>query len=185
MDLKCLWDIVHDGESTPHCSSLPYNSFHFARQIWMISAKESHPGQTDSFPDRPTLQSNSPIRSGSMHYPCKAAQLTCQHNFEPAQLPCHSREACSASFTMSETKLVQLYFAKAEKLLGFIVNEREIELDLNKVKAFQNIPPPRTETEVRSFLGRVNYIARFISQLMATCNPIFKLLQKNQKMEWN
>ncbi|RDX78860.1 Retrovirus-related Pol polyprotein from transposon 17.6, partial [Mucuna pruriens] len=47
------------------------------------------------------------------------------------------------------------------------------------------MPPPRTKTEVRGFLGRVNYIARFISQLTATYSPIFKLLRKNQKMEWN
>ncbi|RDY14326.1 Retrovirus-related Pol polyprotein from transposon 17.6, partial [Mucuna pruriens] len=71
------------------------------------------------------------------------------------------------------------------KLLGFIVNERGIKLDLDKVKAIRDMPAPKTEIEVRGFLGRVNYIARFISQLTATCSPIFKLLQKNQKMEWN
>ncbi|RDY06881.1 Retrovirus-related Pol polyprotein from transposon 17.6, partial [Mucuna pruriens] len=74
---------------------------------------------------------------------------------------------------------------KTEKLLGFIVNQRGIELDVDKVKAIRNMPPPQTETEVRGFLGRVNYIARFISQLTNTRSPIFKLLQKNQKMEWN
>jgi len=44
---------------------------------------------------------------------------------------------------------------------------------------------PNTEKEVRGFLGRLNYIARFISQLTATCEPIFKLLRKNQALEWN
>ncbi|RDY13870.1 Retrovirus-related Pol polyprotein from transposon 17.6, partial [Mucuna pruriens] len=71
------------------------------------------------------------------------------------------------------------------KLLGFIVNERGIKLDPDKVKAIWDIPALKTETEVRGFLGRVNYIAQFISQLTATCSPIFKLLRKNQKMEWN
>ncbi|RDX89642.1 hypothetical protein CR513_28606, partial [Mucuna pruriens] len=33
------------------------------------------------------------------------------------------------------------------KLLGFIVNERGIELDPDKVKAIQNMPAPKTETE--------------------------------------
>ena len=40
------------------------------------------------------------------------------------------------------------------------------------------MPAPRTEKEVRGFLGRLNYIARFISHLTATCEPIFKLLKK-------
>ncbi|RDX73710.1 Retrovirus-related Pol polyprotein from transposon 17.6, partial [Mucuna pruriens] len=74
---------------------------------------------------------------------------------------------------------------KTGKLLGFIVNERGIEVDLDKVKAIRNTPTPKTETEVQRFLGRVNYIAKFISQLTTTCSPIFKLLRKNQKMEWN
>ncbi|RDX65114.1 Retrovirus-related Pol polyprotein from transposon 17.6, partial [Mucuna pruriens] len=49
---------------------------------------------------------------------------------------------------------------KTGKLLGFIVNERGKEVDPDKVKAIRNMPPPRTETKVRGFLGRVNYIAR-------------------------
>ena len=44
---------------------------------------------------------------------------------------------------------------------------------------------PRTEKEVRGFLGRLNYIARFISHLTATCEPIFKLLKKDQSVKWN
>ena len=48
-----------------------------------------------------------------------------------------------------------------------------------------DMPVPRSEKEVRGFLGRLNYIARFISQLTATCEPIFKLLRKNHTYEWN
>ena len=44
------------------------------------------------------------------------------------------------------------------------------------------MPALRTEKEVRGFLGRLNYIARFISHL---CEPIFKLLKKDQVVEWN
>ena len=41
------------------------------------------------------------------------------------------------------------------------------------------------EKQVRGFLGRLNYITRFISQLTPTCEPIFKLLRKNQAVLWN
>jgi len=67
---------------------------------------------------------------------------------------------------------------KIEKLLGFIVSDRGIEVDPDKAKAIQEMPEPKTEKEVRSFLGRLNYIARFISQLTVTCEPIFRLLRK-------
>ena len=74
---------------------------------------------------------------------------------------------------------------RSGKLLGFIVSQRGIKGDLDKVKAIQEMPASRTEKEVRDFLGRLNYISRFISHLTATCEPIFKLLRKDQSVEWN
>ena len=74
---------------------------------------------------------------------------------------------------------------RSGKLLGFIVSNKGIEVDPAKVKAIQEIPAPRTEKEVRGFLGRLNYIDRFISHLTSTCEPIFKLLKKDQVVEWN
>ena len=65
------------------------------------------------------------------------------------------------------------------------VSEKGIEVDPAKVKAIQEMPEPKTEKQVRGFLGRLNYIARFISHLTATCEPIFKLLRKNQAIKWN
>ena len=74
---------------------------------------------------------------------------------------------------------------RSGKLLGFVVSDKGIQLDPAKVKAIQEIPAPCTEKEVRGFLGRLNYIARFISHLTATCEPIFKLLKKDQVVKWN
>ena len=47
------------------------------------------------------------------------------------------------------------------------------------------LKPPKTQKEVRSFLGRLNYIARFISHLTQTCEPILKLLRKSEICHWN
>ena len=74
---------------------------------------------------------------------------------------------------------------KSGKLLDFIVSQKGIEVDPNKVKAILEMPEPRTEKQVRGFLGGLNYIARFISQLTATYKPFFKLLCKNQYVQWN
>ncbi|XP_058722923.1 uncharacterized protein LOC131594738 [Vicia villosa] len=74
---------------------------------------------------------------------------------------------------------------RSGKLLGFVVSGKGIEVDPAKIKAIQEMPEPRTEKEVRGFLGRLNYIARFISHLTATCEPIFKLLRKDQTARWN
>ena len=74
---------------------------------------------------------------------------------------------------------------RSSKLLGFIVSNKDIQVDPAKVKAIQDMPTPKIEKEVRGFLGRLNYIARFISHLTATCEPIFKLLKKDQVVRWN
>jgi len=74
---------------------------------------------------------------------------------------------------------------KTGKLLGFIVSGRGIEVDPDKAKAIQEMSAPKTEKEVRSFLGRLNYIARFISQLIVTCEPIFCLLWKKNPGVWD
>ena len=66
-----------------------------------------------------------------------------------------------------------------------MVSKKGIEIDPNKVRAIQDLSPPRTQKEVRSFMGRLNYIARFISQMTAKCDPIFKMLRKNNSGEWD
>jgi ribonuclease HI len=70
------------------------------------------------------------------------------------------------------------------KLLGFIVSGRGIKIDPAKVQAIRSMPAPKIEKEIRSFLGRINYIARFIAQLTATYEPLFKLLRKDVKIKW-
>ena len=72
-----------------------------------------------------------------------------------------------------------------EKLLGHIVSQKGIEIDPDKVKATREMPAPRTEKEVRGFMGRLQYISRFISKLTTVCEPIFKLLRKNQPVIWD
>ncbi|XP_070029473.1 uncharacterized mitochondrial protein AtMg00860-like [Nicotiana sylvestris] len=65
-----------------------------------------------------------------------------------------------------------------------MVSRRGIELDPSKIKAIQELPPPKDKTEVMNLLGKLNYISRFIAQLTTTCNPIFKLLKKNATVKW-
>ena len=73
----------------------------------------------------------------------------------------------------------------SRKLLGFIISQRGIEVDHDKIKAIVEIKPPRTEKEIREFLGRIEYISRFIAQLIMTCEPIFRLLKKEVPTVWN
>ena len=73
----------------------------------------------------------------------------------------------------------------AGKLLEFLVSDRGIEVDPFKIKAMLEMPPPKSEKEIRGFLGQLQYISRFIAKLTSTCEPIFNLLRKNEPHTWN
>ena len=66
-----------------------------------------------------------------------------------------------------------------------MVSQREIDVDPDKIKAIVEMKPPRTKKEIRGFLGRIQYISRFIAQLTMTCEPIFQLLKKEVPTVWN
>jgi len=52
---------------------------------------------------------------------------------------------------------------KSGKLLGFVVSDKGIGVDPDKAKAIQTMSSLKIEKEMRGFLGRFNYIARFIA----------------------
>jgi hypothetical protein len=54
-----------------------------------------------------------------------------------------------------------------------MVSSQGIKVDLDELKAIQDMLVSKTEKEVGSFLTRLNYIAWFISQLTVTCELIF------------
>ena len=71
------------------------------------------------------------------------------------------------------------------KLLGFMVSQRGIEVDPNNIRAIVEMKPPRTEKEIQGFLGRIQYINRFVAQLTMTCEPVFRQLKKEVPKVWN
>ena len=70
-------------------------------------------------------------------------------------------------------------------MLGHIISERGIEVDPEKIRAILDMLAPRIEREIRGFLGRLQYISRFIARLTDICDPIFRLLRKNQPTVWD
>ena len=64
------------------------------------------------------------------------------------------------------------------KFLGFVVTSKGIHLDPEKVRAVQEMQPPRNLKELRGLQGRLAYIRRFISNLSGRCQPLTKLMKK-------
>ena len=72
----------------------------------------------------------------------------------------------------------------AGKFLGFLVHNRGIDMDLAKVVAIATMKPPATVKELKSFLGKVSHIRRFIPGLASITSAFMKLLKKWQGFKW-
>nr|GEV97868.1 putative reverse transcriptase domain-containing protein [Tanacetum cinerariifolium] len=69
--------------------------------------------------------------------------------------------------------------------LGHVVNSEGIHVDPNKIEAVKNWRPPKTPTEIRSFLGLAGYCRRLIANFSKITKPLTLLTQKNKKFEWD
>ena len=58
-------------------------------------------------------------------------------------------------------------FAMEEgKILVHIISERGIKIDLDRVATIQQIGLPKNKKEIQSFLGKVNFLRRFITNFV-------------------
>ena len=70
----------------------------------------------------------------------------------------------------------------AEKFLGFMVSQRGIEVNPEKVRAIMELEPPKTVKAVQSLNGKVADLNRFVSKATDKCLPFFRVLKKS--FEW-
>ena len=70
------------------------------------------------------------------------------------------------------------------KFLGFLVHSGGIDVDPDKAMAIATIRPPTTVKELKSFLGKVLYIWRFILGFASITSAFTKLLRKGQSFKW-
>ena len=67
--------------------------------------------------------------------------------------------------------------------LGHIVGREGLKVDSKKVQAVQDWPQPQTVTQVRSFLGFVNYFRRFVDHFADKARPLNELLKGAKKKQ--
>ena len=64
------------------------------------------------------------------------------------------------------------------KFLGFMVSEKGIEANLEKVRAILEMVSPRTVKEVQKLIGRIVTLNRFVLKATDKCLPFFKTLKQ-------
>ena len=64
------------------------------------------------------------------------------------------------------------------KFLGFMVSQRGIEVNLEKVRAIINMASPKTVKDVQKLTGRIAALNKFVSRATDKCLPFFKTLKQ-------
>ena len=76
------------------------------------------------------------------------------------------------------------FFAPEITYLGHRINEQGVSTVQEKVKGIMDAPTPQSTSELRSFLGTVNYYGSFIHDLSTKLSPLNQLLRKGVKFHW-
>ena len=72
----------------------------------------------------------------------------------------------------------------ARKFIGFLVHHRDISVDPTKATTIATMKRSTTVRQLKSFLGRVSYIRRFVLGLASITSGLSKLLKKGIKFTW-
>ena len=84
-----------------------------------------------------------------------------------------------------QLKKSKCYFlAESVEYLGHVITDEGLQPTQAKVIAVQNAPVPQNITQLKSFLGLINYYRKFLPDLSSLLAPLNNLLQKGTEWNW-
>ncbi|XP_048493061.1 uncharacterized protein LOC125493630 [Beta vulgaris subsp. vulgaris] len=77
-----------------------------------------------------------------------------------------------------------VFGVRSGKFLGFMVSERGIDANPDKVKVISDLPEPKSIRDIQRLTGRMAALTRFVSKSAEKALSFFKILRGNKKFEW-
>jgi hypothetical protein len=99
---------------------------------------------------------------------------------------CHLRKVFlkCRSFRISLNTKKSLFAMQEGKLLGHIVSVEGVRIDPIRVEAIQSLSILRSKKEVQSFLGKINFLRRFVPNFVEDIKLITSMLRKGNEVRW-
>ena len=69
--------------------------------------------------------------------------------------------------------------------MGHRISSTGIEIDPERIKSIEKFPAPTNVSKLRTFLGMVNFISRFIPKLCDVLHPLHNLLKNDVEWTWS
>ncbi|KAK5842911.1 hypothetical protein PVK06_005330 [Gossypium arboreum] len=76
------------------------------------------------------------------------------------------------------------FWLREVTFLGHVVSAEGIRVDPRKIEAILEWKPPRSVSEIRSFLGLAGYYRRFVEGFSVMAAPLTKLIRKGVPFVW-
>lgn len=76
------------------------------------------------------------------------------------------------------------FFMNEVSYLGFNINKDGLHTSKSKVEALKDAPIPSSITQLKSFLGLINYYGNFVPNLATVLHPLYDLLKDNVEWKW-
>ena len=70
------------------------------------------------------------------------------------------------------------------KFLGFVIHEKGTEIDPKRIEAMKKFEAPTCKKDLQKFLGKVNFLRRFISNLPGKIDAFTPILQLKDETEF-
>ena len=77
-----------------------------------------------------------------------------------------------------------IFMAPEVLYLGHKITKHGIEPTEEKVEAIVQSPRPTNMSELKAFLGLINYYGKLLPKLSTILNPLYSLLHKDRKWNW-
>ncbi|XP_069476312.1 uncharacterized protein [Ambystoma mexicanum] len=99
------------------------------------------------------------------------------------RLECTLQRLSELGLTLHRGKCT--FFKDRIGFFGFIFHANGVSPDPKKIKDIREAAAPQSPTEVRSFLGMVNYCGRFIKGLASLSEPLRALTKNDATSVWD
>jgi len=77
------------------------------------------------------------------------------------------------------------FFTLSEgNLLGFIVSKSGIHIEPDRIKEISEISMPHNKKAMQSFLGKINFVKRFVLDFSRIISPLQNMIKKNSNFKW-
>ena len=77
-----------------------------------------------------------------------------------------------------------LFYQKSVTYLGHVIDGEGVHPTPSKLQSIEEAPAPTCVSELRSYLGMLNYYNKFIPNSSTVLKPLYDLLQHNVKWSW-